>query len=42
MDFKKKPSTYFKDISKLSKKQAREEVGALREGISYHDHLYYV
>ena len=41
-DFKKKPSTDFKDIDKLSKDEAREEIEALRDGIEYHDYLYYV
>ncbi len=42
MDFKKNPRTDFRDIAKLSKEQARREIGALREGIEYHDYLYYV
>jgi len=42
LDFKKKPSTEFKDIEDLSPKEAKEEVEALREGIEYHDYLYYV
>jgi len=42
MEFKKNPSTTFKDLKKLTKKKAREEIGALREGIEYHDYLYYV
>jgi len=42
MDFKKNPKTDFKDIENLSKGEAREEVEALREGIDYHDYLYYV
>ena len=42
MDFKKNPKTTFKDVKKLSKKDAREQIEALREGIEYHDHLYYV
>jgi len=42
MDFKKKPRTQFKDIDELSKKEAREEAEALREGIEYHNYLYYV
>ncbi len=42
MDFKKNPRTDFKDIGKLSKEQARQEIQALREGIEYHDYLYYV
>ncbi|MFO7982672.1 MAG: NAD-dependent DNA ligase LigA [Desulfuromonadales bacterium] len=42
MDFKKNPETDFKNIDDLSKKEAREEVEALREGIEYHDQRYYV
>ena len=42
MDFKKNPSTRFKDIDDLDKEAARKEIEALREGINYHDYLYYV
>jgi DNA ligase (NAD+) len=42
MDFKKNPRTDFKDVAKLTKAQARQEIDALREAIEYHDHLYYV
>ena len=42
MDFKKNPKTDFKEAGKLSKEQARQEIDALREGIEYHDYLYYV
>lgn len=42
MHFKKKPKTQFKDIGKISRKEARREIEALREGIEYHDYLYYV
>ncbi|MFP3868663.1 MAG: NAD-dependent DNA ligase LigA [Desulfobacteraceae bacterium] len=42
LDFKKQPSTDFKAIEELSKEEARQEVEALREGIDYHDYLYYV
>lgn len=42
MDFKLKPKADFKDISKISKEEAREEIEALREGIEYHNYLYYV
>lgn len=42
MDFKKNPKTDFKEIKKLSEEEAREEIDALREGIDYHDYLYYV
>lgn len=42
MDYKHHPKTDFKAIDKLSKKEARQEIDALREGIDYHDYLYYV
>ncbi len=42
MDFRSNPDTAFKDIGKLGKKEAAEEIAALREGINYHDYLYYV
>ncbi len=42
MDFKKNPRTDFKDVAKLTKEQARQEIDALREGIEHHDYLYYV
>lgn len=42
MDFKSKPDTSFKDIDELSEEEAQREVRALREGINYHDYLYYV
>jgi len=42
MDFRKNPSTDFKDTEDLSKNEAEEEIEALREGIDYHDHRYYV
>ena len=42
MDFKKNPQTKFKNIDELTKREAREEVRALREGIEYHNYLYYV
>lgn len=42
MDFKKHPPKTFKDLDKMSKEEARKEVEALREGIDYHDYLYYV
>jgi DNA ligase (NAD+) len=42
MDFKKNPKTNFKEIDKLSQENARKEIEALREGIDYHDDLYYV
>jgi DNA ligase (NAD+) len=42
MDFKKNPKTQFKDTDKMSQEEAKEEVEALREGIEYHDTLYYI
>jgi DNA ligase (NAD+) len=42
MDFKKNPKTNFKDVKQLSKKEAERQIEALREGIDYHDYLYYV
>ncbi|MFO7979385.1 MAG: NAD-dependent DNA ligase LigA [Candidatus Aminicenantes bacterium] len=42
MDFKHNPKTDFKDIDKLSKKEAEKQIKDLREGIEYHNYLYYV
>lgn len=42
MDFKKDPNTAFKDIQNMTREAARREIEALREGIEYHNHLYYV
>jgi len=42
MDFKKNPSTDFKAIDKVGKEEAKEEIEALKEGIEYHNYLYYV
>ena len=42
MDFKKNPETSFKAIRDLSRGDARKEIDALRDGIEYHDHQYYV
>ncbi len=44
MNYKKKPKDGwdFKDIAKMDRGEAEEEVAALREGIDYHDHRYYV
>ena len=42
MDYKKNPPEKFKDIGKMNQGEAREEIKALREGIDYHDYLYYV
>lgn len=41
-DFKNDPKARFKAINRLSEDEARKEIEALREGIDYHDHLYYV
>jgi DNA ligase (NAD+) len=41
-DFKKNPSTRFQDADDLSKEDAKKEIEALREGIEFHDHKYYV
>jgi len=41
-DFKKDPRTDFKDVTKLGKEPARQEIDALREGIEHHDYLYHV
>lgn len=41
-DFKKNPSTKFKDVDGLGKQEAKDEIDALREGIEFHDHKYYV
>jgi DNA ligase (NAD+) len=42
MDFKKNPKTAFKDVHKMSAQEAGQEAEALREGIEYHNYLYYV
>ncbi len=42
MDFKHNPKTTFKNVERMNKKEAKEEIEALREGIEYHDYLYYV
>jgi DNA ligase (NAD+) len=42
MDFKKDPTTNFGPVDKINRKQAQEEAAALREGIHYHDYLYYI
>lgn len=41
-DFKKNPSTRFKDVDDLGEQEAKDEIDALREGIEFHDHQYYV
>jgi DNA ligase (NAD+) len=40
-DFKKNPKADFKDLDEMSKEEAHREIEALREGINYHDYLYY-
>ncbi len=40
--FKKNPSTRFKDIDKISKKEAEQQAEQLREALEYHNYLYYV
>ena len=40
--YKKTPFPDFKDIGKMSEKEAKKEVEMLRESIEYHNHLYYV
>jgi DNA ligase (NAD+) len=42
MAFKKNPRTTFKSVTKITREEARKEVEALREGIEYHNYLYYV
>lgn len=42
MDFKKSPSTHFEDVDDLDEEAAHKKIEALREGINYHDYLYYV
>ncbi len=42
MDFKHDPSTDFASVRALSKEDAKNEIEALREGIEYHNYLYYV
>jgi len=42
MDFKKNPPKTFKDINRMTQEEAQKETDALREGIDYHDYLYYV
>jgi len=42
MDFKKNPKAEFKDIRKMDKSEAKAEIEALRDGIEYHNFLYYV
>jgi len=42
MDFKENPRTDFRDTGKLSKEEAKAEIEALREGVEFHNYLYYV
>lgn len=42
MDFKKNPRTTFKNVAKMTLREARAEAESLREGIEYHNYLYYV
>jgi DNA ligase (NAD+) len=42
VDFKKHPGAELEDPSKLSSKQVRAEIEALRTSIEHHDRLYYV
>ena len=42
MDYKKNPPEKFKNVDDMTKKEARDEVKALKEAIDYHDYLYYV
>jgi len=42
MDLKKEAPTRFKDAKRMSRREAADEVEALREAISHHDYLYYV
>lgn len=41
MNFKRNPKTKFTNLSKMKKKEIHEEAKALREGIEYHNYLYY-
>jgi DNA ligase (NAD+) len=42
MDFKKNPNTDFRSVGRMSENEAKEEIEALKEGIEYHNYLYYV
>ncbi|SDZ75307.1 NAD-dependent DNA ligase LigA [Microbulbifer marinus] len=42
MNFKDKPDTNFRSLDQVDIEEADEEASALREGIHYHDYLYYV
>ncbi|MFO7852156.1 MAG: NAD-dependent DNA ligase LigA [Bacteroidota bacterium] len=40
--YKKTPFPDFKDVEKISKKDAKKEIEQLRDAIEYHDHRYYI
>ncbi len=42
MDFKHNPKTDFREISRMSEDEAQKEIHALREGVEYHNYLYYI
>ncbi|MBS3819448.1 NAD-dependent DNA ligase LigA [bacterium] len=42
MDYKNNPPRQFKDIKEMDKKEAQREIEGLREGIEYHNYLYYI
>jgi len=42
LDFRTRPRTDFSPVEELSRDEARREIKALRDGIEYHDHKYYV
>ena len=42
LDFRRHPRTDFTPVGKVSKRQAQREIEALRDGITFHDHKYYV
>lgn len=42
MDYKDHLHVDFKPMDKVSKKEAKEEIDALREAIEYHNYLYYI
>lgn len=42
MDYKHNPKTTFKDIDRLAKDEAEQQIVNLREAIEYHNYLYYV
>jgi DNA ligase (NAD+) len=42
MDYKKNPKTNFKDVDRLAREEAEQQIKDLREAIEYHNYLYYV